>query len=91
VAVARAIIHRPRLIVADEPTGSLDPESARAVVALLLDAQRASGATLVLVTHEPEVARRLDRVVSMVDGRLADPADRPGEDGGPPTPGRPRA
>ncbi len=52
VAVARAIVHRPRVIVADEPTGSLDPDNAMAVVDLLLEAQRASGATLVLVTHE---------------------------------------
>lgn len=74
VAVARALIHRPSLIVADEPTGSLDAESAVAVVDLLLAAQRA-GATLVLVTHEPGVARRLDRTVGMLDGRLADWAD----------------
>jgi putative ABC transport system ATP-binding protein len=71
VAVARALINRPSLIVADEPTGSLDADNAAAVVDLLLDAQRASGATLVLVTHEPGVARRLDRTVAMLDGRLA--------------------
>jgi putative ABC transport system ATP-binding protein len=76
VAVARALIHRPSLIVADEPTGSLDTESAMAVVDLLLAAQRDSGATLVLVTHEPEMARRLDRTVGMLDGRLADRTDR---------------
>jgi putative ABC transport system ATP-binding protein len=76
VAVARALIHRPRLIVADEPTGSLDAESARTVVDLLLAAQRASGATLVLVTHEPRVARRLDRTEGMLDGRLGDRAAR---------------
>ena len=52
----------PRLIVADEPTGSLDPENAMVVVDLMLAAQRASGATLVLVTHEPAVAGRLERV-----------------------------
>ena len=75
VAVARAVVHRPSLIVADEPTGSLDAESGAAVVDLLLAAQRASGATLVLVTHEPQVARRLDRIVGMRDGRLGDRAD----------------
>jgi putative ABC transport system ATP-binding protein len=74
VAVARALIHRPSLIVADEPTGSLDAENAVAVVDLLMAAQRASGATLVLVTHEPGVARRLDRSVGMRDGRLVDRA-----------------
>jgi putative ABC transport system ATP-binding protein len=88
VAVARALIHRPSLIVADEPTGSLDAESAEAVVKLLLAAQRASGATMVVVTHEPEVARRLDRVVGMLDGRLADQEDRTGDaETGPPTRG----
>jgi putative ABC transport system ATP-binding protein len=93
VAVARALIHRPRLIVADEPTGSLDAESARTVVDLLLAAQRASGATLVLVTHEPRVARRLDRTAGMLDGRLGDRAARADdpEAGPPPAPGRARA
>lgn len=69
VAVARALAHHPKLIVADEPTGSLDPQNATAVVDLLLSAQRASGATLVLVTHEAPVAERLQRVVSLRDGR----------------------
>jgi putative ABC transport system ATP-binding protein len=76
VAVARALVHRPRLIVADEPTGSLDPDNAMAVVDLLLEAQRATGATLVLVTHELAVAERLGRVIDMRDGRLA--TDDPG-------------
>jgi putative ABC transport system ATP-binding protein len=76
VAVARALVNRPSLIVADEPTGSLDAESGEAVVELLLAAQRSSGATLVLVTHEPKVAGRLDRIVVMRDGRLADGTDR---------------
>jgi putative ABC transport system ATP-binding protein len=81
VAVARALIHRPSLIIADEPTGSLDTDSATMVVDLLLAAQRASGATLVLVTHEPAVALRLERRVGMLDGRLASL----------PTPGPPHA
>jgi putative ABC transport system ATP-binding protein len=75
VAVARALIHRPSVIVADEPTGSLDAESREAVVDLLLAAQRISGATLVLVTHESEVASRLDRSLRMLDGRLVGGAD----------------
>ncbi len=79
VAVARAIVHRPRVIVADEPTGSLDPDNAMAVVDLMLEAQRATGATLVLVTHEEAVAARLERTVALRDGRLADDAtDHPG-------------
>ena len=70
VAVARALVHRPRLIVADEPTGSLDPDNAMGVVALLLGAQHTTGATLVLVTHEPTVAERLQRSIQLRDGRL---------------------
>ena len=69
VAVARALVHHPRLIVADEPTGSLDPENAMGVVDLLLAAQRSTGATLVLVTHEPTVADRLERSIALRDGR----------------------
>jgi putative ABC transport system ATP-binding protein len=92
VAVARALIHRPSLIVADEPTGSLDSENAVAVVDLLIAAQRSSGATLVLVTHELGVAHRLDRTVGMRDGRLADGTHEghPAEDR-PQIPGRPHA
>jgi putative ABC transport system ATP-binding protein len=71
VAVARALVHDPRLIVADEPTGSLDPDNATGVVELLLEAQRATGATLVLVTHEPTVANRLERSIVLRDGRRA--------------------
>ena len=71
VAVARALVHDPRLIVADEPTGSLDPVNAMDVVDLLLGAQRATGATLVLVTHEPAVANRLGRSIALRDGRRA--------------------
>ena len=91
VAVARALIHQPSLIVADEPTGSLDAESAVVVMDLLIAAQRASGATLVLVTHESEVARRLDRTVGMLDGRLADRAHRIDTEAGQQVPGHPRA
>lgn len=69
VAVARALVHGPRLIVADEPTGSLDPDNAMGVVDLLLGAQRDAGATLVLVTHEPTVAARLGRSIALRDGR----------------------
>lgn len=71
VAVARALVHRPRLIVADEPTGSLDPTNATGVVDLMLSAHRTSGATLVLVTHEPAIASRLHRSIALRDGRSA--------------------
>jgi putative ABC transport system ATP-binding protein len=77
VAVARALIHRPRLILADEPTGSLDADSSGAVIDLLLAAQKQAGATLVIVTHDLGVADRLDRTLSLRDGRLAEGATRP--------------
>jgi putative ABC transport system ATP-binding protein len=64
------------LLIADEPTGSLDPANAQAVVDLLLEAQGETGATLVLVTHEAAVAARLDRVVPMRDGGIASERDR---------------
>src|SRR6202171_4318641 len=68
VAVARALANRPGLILADQPTGSLDTAAGEGVLNLLEDLNR-RGATVVLVTHDPEVARRARRVVRMVDGR----------------------
>lgn len=65
VAVGRAIIHRPAVILADEPTGALDAANARIVIELLVEVQREIGATLVIVTHDPEIARQLDRVVHL--------------------------
>ena len=68
VAVARALANRPGLILADEPTGSLDSTAGESVLELLNDLNR-RGATVVLVTHDPEVARHAKRVVRMIDGR----------------------
>jgi putative ABC transport system ATP-binding protein len=70
VAVARALVNRPAVILADEPTGSLDARNSTAIVDLLLRCQRAAGATLVVVTHDQEVARRLDRTVVLRGGKL---------------------
>ena len=70
VAVARALVTAPRIILADEPTGALDTETSGLVLDLLIDAQRASGATLVVVTHDPAVSARLDRTIALRDGRL---------------------
>ena len=64
-AVARAIIHRPEVVLADEPTGALDGHSARVVIELLVEVQREMGATLVLVTHDPAIATHLDRTVEL--------------------------
>ncbi len=71
VGIARALAHRPALILGDEPTGELDTESSVAAMDLLLEAQKALGATLVVVTHDADVAARFGRVVSLRDGRLA--------------------
>jgi putative ABC transport system ATP-binding protein len=69
-AVARALVHRPMLLLADEPTGNLDSQTGAAVLALLDELRRDEGAALVLATHDAEVARAADRVVSMKDGRI---------------------
>jgi len=71
VGIARALVHRPRLILADEPTGELDSQSSASAMDLLIEAQRAIGATLVVVTHDMGVAGRLDRIVRLKDGRVA--------------------
>ena len=71
VAVARALINRPRVILADEPTGALDEATSQVVVEALQDAQRELGATLVVVTHDLALAARLDRRLALRDGRVA--------------------
>jgi putative ABC transport system ATP-binding protein len=80
VGVARALVHLPGVILADEPTGELDSAASAEVVNLLLAARAEGGATLVVVTHDPAVAERMDRAVTLLDGRLVDggPAPRRG-------------
>ena len=70
-AVVRALINAPRLLLADEPTGSLDRRSADDLAALLLELNREEGVALVVITHAPEVAVRMGRVLTLVAGRLA--------------------
>jgi len=70
VALCRALINRPKLLFADEPTGNLDSENGKIVLAQLIDLKNEHGATLVLVTHNPEIARAADRVISLKDGHL---------------------
>ena len=70
VAVARALVHRPALLLADEPTGNLDPDTAGAVLDLLVAEVRAAGAAGLLVTHSAAAAARADRVLELDHGRL---------------------
>jgi len=69
-AIARALIHAPALVVADEPTGNLDSETGARVLALLAELNRSAGVTLLLATHAAEIAAAADRVVHMRDGRI---------------------
>ncbi|MGE3176544.1 MAG: ABC transporter ATP-binding protein [Vicinamibacterales bacterium] len=69
-AVARALIHAPALLVADEPTGNLDSENGRTVLALLTELNRETGVTMLLATHAAELAAAAHRVVHMWDGRI---------------------
>ena len=70
VAVARSLVLEPDLLLADEPTGNLDPKSGGQVLELLLEMNRVHGTALVVVTHSPELAARLGRQVVLVDGYL---------------------
>ncbi len=71
VALARAAVTRPAILLADEPTGNLDGANGAAIMDLLFGLRDRHGATLVLVTHAPDLAARCDRVVRLVDGRIA--------------------
>jgi putative ABC transport system ATP-binding protein len=79
VAVARALITRPTVLFADEPTGNLDSAAGAAVLGLLRDAVDADGQTTVMVTHDPRAAATADRVLFLADGRVVADLDEPTE------------
>jgi putative ABC transport system ATP-binding protein len=71
VALARAAAPRPAILLADEPTGNLDGSTGQAIMDLLFGLRDRHGATLILVTHAPELAQRCDRTIRLEDGRIA--------------------
>ena len=80
IAIARALVHRPALILADEPTGNLDDQTGAKVGEVLFERIAASGATLVLVTHDVEFAGNCDRILRLHDGALAEQTRTSGSD-----------
>src|SRR5262249_35922298 len=70
VAIARALINRPPILLCDEPTGNLDTRTSREIMALFRELNKVEGITIILVTHDPEVARLADRAIVLVDGEV---------------------
>ena len=72
VAIARALVNNPAIVMADEPTGNLDTKSGGEIMDLLLGLNEERGVTLIIVTHDPEIAARTNRIVTIRDGRVED-------------------
>lgn len=70
VAIARALANRPRIVLADEPTGNLDSETGEAVLDLLISSMKKYGQTLIMITHNKDIAKRADRILIMKNGKL---------------------
>jgi len=76
-AVARALVNQPKILLADEPTGNLDKQSAKELMDLLMETRKKLNQTILLVTHDPEIAAAADRVLTMDGGVLS--GDKPGK------------
>jgi len=74
VAIARALANQPALLLGDEPTGNLDSERGQEILDLILNLRRDMGLTVVMVTHDPKIASKADRVLPMKDGRFVEPS-----------------
>lgn len=83
VAIARALVTEPSVVLADEPTGNLDTVTSREIMELLRELNRVRGITVVMVTHEPDMAEYAGRVIHFVDGVIAKDGENDGEGGGP--------
>ena len=70
VAIARAMVNKPEILLADEPTGNLDTKRSAEIVAVLKELNQTVGLTIIMVTHNPELARSADRMFEMRDGRI---------------------
>jgi lipoprotein-releasing system ATP-binding protein len=76
-AIARALVNRPRILLADEPTGNLDAANGKEVIRLLRDLNRQDGLTIIMVTHNLDLVASTDRVVRLVEGRVEETASSP--------------
>lgn len=72
IAVARALVNHPSIILADEPTGSLDSDNSQKILQLLKDLHKEENITLIIITHDPNIAQQAGRIVNILDGKIAD-------------------
>jgi ABC-type lipoprotein export system ATPase subunit len=70
VAIARALVTEPKIVLADEPTGALDPQTSEHIMDLLIEINREHGTTMIIVTHDPSVAKKCQRILQIVEGKV---------------------